>query len=73
MAAPEVVAAMAAMAACSCCDVPSTAAARSQEAAAAAWTVVRAASKSDRAMPEATDTTVIVSGSMGSGLALADK
>jgi hypothetical protein len=46
----------AAMAAFSCCD--------------AAWIVVRAAAKSDGATPEAADVMVMVSGSMGSGVAM---
>jgi hypothetical protein len=61
---PEVVATAAAMAACSCCDVTSTAIACSEEAVAAAWTVARAAAKSDRAM---------VSGLRGSRVTMAGR
>jgi coenzyme F420-reducing hydrogenase gamma subunit len=69
VAAPEVVAG-AAMAACSCCDTASTATTHSREAATAAWTVAMAATKSDGAMPEAVDVIAMVSGSVGSGIAM---
>jgi hypothetical protein len=50
------------VAACSCCDAASTATARSQEAAAATWTVVRVVAKSDGATPETANATAMVSG-----------
>jgi hypothetical protein len=65
VAAPEVVAAAAAMAAYSCRDAASTAVERSQKVAAVAWTVARATAKSDGA-------TTMVSRSMGSGVVMVE-
>jgi hypothetical protein len=73
VAAAAAMAATVAMAACSYCDAASTTATRSHEAAGAAWTVARAATKLDGATPEAADATTMVSRSMGSGLAMADR
>jgi hypothetical protein len=70
--APEVVAAAVAMEACSCYDLASTAAACSQEAATMAWTVARVTAKSDGVTPEAAEATTMVSGLMGSGVAMAE-
>jgi hypothetical protein len=63
VAAPEVVAAAAAMPACSCCDTFSMAAACSREAVPAAWMVVMATTKSDGATLKAVDVTTMWSGS----------
>jgi hypothetical protein len=60
------------VAAYSCCDAASMTAVHSQEAAAVAWTVARAAARSDGATPEAADATVMVSGSMGSVVAMVE-
>jgi hypothetical protein len=72
VAAPEVVAVATAMAACYCRDTASTVAVCSQEAADAAWTVPRATTKSDKTTPEVADATALVSGSMGSGVAMVE-
>jgi hypothetical protein len=64
MAAPEVVAGVAAMASCSCYDTAST--------AATTTTVAMVAAKSDGATPKAAEAMVTVSGSKTGGVAMTE-
>jgi streptogramin lyase len=60
------------VAACFCCNTASTTTMFSQEVVTVAWTVAKAAAKSDRVTPEAVDAMAMVSGSMGSRVTMAE-
>jgi hypothetical protein len=62
---PEVVEAAAAMAACSCCDMTSVVA-----TAAVAWIVVMVVVRSDGTTPAVAEVTMMVSKSVGGGVAM---
>jgi hypothetical protein len=70
--APEVVVAAAAMAAFSCCDTTSMVIACLREVAIAAWMVATTAAKSDGATLEVADLMMMVSRSVGSGVAMVE-